>query len=184
MIEVEKNFDLKPGDKERLIQGAKLIVKTTFTDIYYDAEDFRLTIKDYWLRQREGRWELKMPFGDTLQKKETDQYHELEDGGEIKKAIGSDWDSLKPFAKIVTSRESWQSGEFHLDFDKVDFGFETFEVEIMVRDEKDVTSAEAKIIAFAQEHGIASAPGAGKVIVYIQRNNPAHYQALFKTGVV
>src|SRR3989338_6378355 len=138
MIEVEKNFDLKPGDKERLIQDAKLIAEKTFTDIYYDTADFRLTTKDYWLRQREGKWELKVPLSEAIRKKETDQYRELEDEEEIKRAIGSSWGLLKPFAKIVTTRE----------------------------------------------RGIASAPGAGKVIVYIQRNNPAHYQALLKAGVV
>src|SRR3989344_3797540 len=129
MIEVEKNFDLKPGDKERLIQDAKLIAEKTFTDIYYDTADFRLTTKDYWLRQREGKWELKVPLSEAIRKKETDQYRELED-------------------------------------------------------ENDVSAAEKKIMDFARERGIASAPGAGKVIVYIQRNNPAHYQALLKAGVV
>ena len=66
----------------------------------------------------------------------------------------------------------------------MDFGYETFEAEIMVQDENDVSAAEKKIMDFARERGIASAPGAGKVIVYIQRNNPAHYQALLKAGVV
>ena len=184
MIEVEKNFDLKPGDKERLIQDAKLIAEKTFTDIYYDTADFRLTTKDYWLRQREGKWELKVPLSEAIRKKETDQYRELEDEEEIKRAIGSRWGLLKPFAKIVTTRESWQKGKFHLDFDRMDFGYETFEAEIMVQDENDVSAAEKKIMDFARERGIASAPGAGKVIVYIQRNNPAHYQALLKAGVV
>ena len=184
MIEVEKNFDLKAGDKERLIQDAKLISKKSFADIYYDTDDFRLTTKDYWLRQREGKWELKVPFGEAIQKKATDQYYELEDESEIRKTIGANWDLIRPFAKIITTRESYQKGEFHLDFDEMDFGFKTFEAEIMVADEKDVPEAEGKIMAFASEHGIASAPGAGKVIVYIKRNNPVHYQALLKAGVV
>ena len=184
MIEVEKNFDLKAGDKERLIQDAKLISQKSFADIYYDTDDFRLTTKDYWLRQREGKWELKVPLGATIQRKETDQYYELEDEEEIKKTIGPDWDLLKPFAKIVTKRESWQNGEFHLDCDEMDFGFETFEAEIMVKDEKDVPGAEEKIMAFARENGIASAHGAGKVIVYIQRNYPKHYDALLEAGVI
>jgi len=175
---------LKAGDKERLIESAKLIVKKTFTDIYYDADDFRLTTKDYWLRRRDGKWELKVPLGQTIQKKETDQYRELENEEEIKKTIGASWDLLKPFAKIITTRESYQKGEFHLDFDEMDFGFETFEAELMVNDEKDASTAEKKIMDFAREYGITSAPGAGKVIVYIKRNNPSHYQALLKAGVV
>ncbi len=184
IIEVEKNFDLNPGDKERLVAGAKLIAKKTFTDVYYDAADFRLTTKDYWLRQREGKWELKVPLGETIHKKETDQYREFEGEEEIKKIIGPDWGRLKPLARIVTIRESWQKGEFHLDFDEMDFGYTTFEAEIMIEDENDVHAAEKKIMGFARENGIASAPGAGKVIVFIQRNNLAHYQALLRAGVV
>jgi|SRR3989344_3674379 len=184
MIEIEKNFDLKPGDKERLIAGAKLIAEKTFTDIYYDASDFKLTTRDYWLRQREGRWELKVPINGTAANRALDTYREFENEEEIKKAIGSTWSMLKPFAKIVTKRESYQKGEFHLDFDEMDFGFSTFEVEIMVENEKDMPAAEKKIMDFAREHGIASAPGAGKVIVFLERTNPAHYQALLKAGVV
>ena len=61
MIEVEKNFDLKPSDKKRLIQGARLLKRLTFSDVYYDTSDYSLTGNDYWLRVRDGRWEMKIP---------------------------------------------------------------------------------------------------------------------------
>ena len=32
-----------------------------FKDHYYDSTDFTLTLKDFWLRRREGSWELKCP---------------------------------------------------------------------------------------------------------------------------
>ena len=66
----------------------------------------------------------------------------------------------------------------------MDFGFSTFEAELMIENEKDIPAAEQKIMDFAREYGIASTPGAGKVIVFIERNNLAHYNALLKSGVV
>ena len=194
MIEIEKNFDLHPGDKERLIEGAKFLNNKTFTDVYYDTEDFRLTAKDYWLRQRDGKWELKVPLNGTAANRETDQYRELEDQKEIARELELPGNApfqkeiqnigARPFATIVTNRKRYQKGDFHLDFDEMDFGFSTFEAELMIENEKDIPAAEQKIMDFAREYGIASTPGAGKVIVFIERNNLAHYNALLKSGVV
>lgn len=35
-----------------------------FKDQYFDSADYALTIKDFWLRNREGSWELKRPTSD------------------------------------------------------------------------------------------------------------------------
>lgn len=42
-----------------LAQGGKLSGEQVFTDVYWDAEECRLTERDWWLRSRAGRWELK-----------------------------------------------------------------------------------------------------------------------------
>ena len=47
MIEIEKNFDLKSGDKERIIKDAKFIGRRQFTDVYYDTQDYKLTISTF-----------------------------------------------------------------------------------------------------------------------------------------
>ena len=84
MIEVEKNFDLRPGDKERLINNAKLLYRKTFTDVYYDNKNYYLTGMDYWLRERNGKFEFKVPLNTGLIKRRvTDQYRELETEDEI-----------------------------------------------------------------------------------------------------
>lgn len=194
VIEVEKNFDLRPGDKEKLIEAAKFLGKKTFTDIYYDTEDFQLTTKDFWLRQRDGNWELKMPLNGTAANRDTDQYRELESEKEIALALELPGKSplqkeiqdmgAKPFAAILTNRERYQKGNFHLDFDEMDFGFRTFEAELMVENESEIPAAEQKIIDFAREYGIDSAPGAGKVIEFLKLRHPAHYRALQKAGVI
>ncbi len=195
MIEVEKNFDLKEGDKERLIKGAKFLHKKIFQDIYYDNKDFHLTLKDYWFRRRQGKWELKVPLNkESISNRLTDQYHELESEEEIIKELGlkEQSDFLKsvslagyePFAEIVTERETYQKGDFHLDFDEMDFGFATFEAELMVKTQKEVSLAEKRILDFADEHRITKAKGRGKVTEYLARFRPEHYRSLVKVGVV
>ena len=61
MIEVEKNFAVTEKDKACLIEDAVLLYKKVFTDVYYDSSDYALTGKDFWLRTREGKFELKVP---------------------------------------------------------------------------------------------------------------------------
>ncbi len=195
MIEVEKNFDLRSGDKERLIAGANLVSKKTFTDVYWDSPDYRLTAKDYWLRQRDGKWELKVPMNsERIDKRATDQYRELETEEEIiaelKLAIGSRvHDAVRsagyaPLATIVTHRETYQKDGFHLDFDEMDFGYTTFEAELMVQNPEEVQGAEKRIMEFARAYDIAATASHGKVIEYLFRYKPEHYSALVKSGVV
>ena len=195
MIEVEKNFDLKAGDKERLIDGAEFIARKSFTDVYFDATDFSLTARDYWLRTRDGKFELKVPLNmKSPDSRKTDQYRELETDIEISKELGFPTDcglsgelvkrGYKPFATITTIRESYRKGNFHLDFDEMDFGFTAFEVELMVEDNSQISSAEAEILKFAKSHGISDTKSQGKVIEYIRRNNPEHYRILEARGNV
>lgn len=42
-----------------LAQGGQLTGEQVFTDVYWDAEGCGLTERDWWLRSRAGRWELK-----------------------------------------------------------------------------------------------------------------------------
>lgn len=195
MIEVEKNFDLRPGDKERLIEGAKFLKKKTFTDVYYDNDVYNLTGRDYWLRTRDGRFELKVPLNtESIKHRATDQYHELETDAEIVAALKFPATKslaaalaaakYKPFATITTTRETYEKDGFHLDFDEMDFGFITFETELMVNEPDEIAEAERRIQEFAKEHGIAGTEGRGKVIEYIARNRPEHYRVLVTKGVI
>ncbi|XP_066483243.1 thiamine-triphosphatase [Tiliqua scincoides] len=62
-IEVEQRFLYGPGIGEKLAAlGATLQGTVSFRDKYYDMPDWRLTLADHWLREREGvGWELKCP---------------------------------------------------------------------------------------------------------------------------
>lgn len=61
-VEVERKFvcDAEIMGKLQDI-GAKCIGQQQFRDQYFDSPDFILTLKDFWLRRREGLWELKSP---------------------------------------------------------------------------------------------------------------------------
>lgn len=54
----------------------------------------------------------------------------------------------------------------------------------MVSSEPKIAAATEKIIIFAEDHGLAIATVRGKIIKYLKRAKPDHYQALVKTGVV
>lgn len=194
MIEVEKNFDLKPGDKERLIRGAKLVSEKTFTDVYYDSADYDLTSRDFWLRARDHKFELKVPLNAIgAARRPVDQYRELETDAEIAFELHLSQTiplaralqdaGYAPCATITTKRESYLKNGFHLDFDKVDaLRYATFEVELMVDAAEAIPDAEKRILDFAREHGIVT-PGRSKINEYLTQYNSAHYAALRAKGI-
>ncbi len=194
MIEIERKFDLKEGDKEKLIDGATLIGKKTFTDVYYDDANLSLSLKDYWLRVRQGKWELKVPLNkDKGMDIKTDQYRELETDAEIAKELDCDGDNLSeslktkgfaPLAEIITTRESYARGEFHIDFDETNFDYGTCEIECMVEDISQIPDAENKILAFAESLGLSSKMGRGKLTVYLERFRNPEYKKLVEAGII
>lgn len=192
MIEVEKKFLLQPADIERLTAGAEFLKTITFTDVYYDTADYALTRKDTWLRRRDARWELKIPLSDAATRA-ADQYRELETEEEIGDYLwlslsGSFPEQLKnagyePFAKIITTRRKYRNGEFMIDIDSVDYGYDIAEIELMVNAESEMETAAQKILAFAKSFDIVPAKVRGKVLEYLRRNNTIHFDVLVKAGV-
>lgn len=196
MIEVEKKFILSNEDKNRLTKNAQFINERVFTDIYYDTEIFSLTSKDKWLRSRESRFELKLPLHDGADRL-ADQYDELEDEQKIRETLslphnGNLADDLakagySPFCTCKTTRRKYKKEPFIIDLDIVDFQdfiYNIDEIELMVNDTSEIEDAIAKIMNFAKEHGLTIAPVRGKVIEYLKRAKPNHYQALVQTKVV
>ncbi len=194
MIEVEKNFSLKPGDKERLIQGAELVSNKTFTDVYFDDKEYSLTTRDFWLRKRGDRFELKVPLNTAGGREITDRYRELETDAEIAQELKLNAQKslpdamteagYKPIATITTQREHYKKGDFNMDFDEVkEMNFATFEPELMVAEPEDIPKAEERLEEFAKEYGLSAATH-GKVVEYIRRNNPEQYAALGRSGVL
>ncbi len=195
MIEVERNFDLREGEKEKLIEGAKFLGKKEFTDVYFDTNDLKLSLNDHWLRTRDGKWELKVPLNKDKMAvdRKTDQYREIEDEKQILLELNLDLENLtasltdkgyEPIATIKTTRESYQNGEFHLDFDETNFEYDTSEVELLVNDISEIQMAEQKIMDFAESFGLSKEKGRGKLTVYLERFKPEIFEPLVKAGII
>lgn len=196
MIEVEKKFILSKQDKERLVKDSQFLNERVFTDIYYDTEFFSLTSKDKWLRSRDGKFELKLPLHNGTDRL-TDQYEELEDEHKIRETLNlysneKFADTLVkagylPFCTCKTTRRKYKKESFIIDLDVVDFQDFTYnigEIELMVNDKSEIENAIEKIMVFTKEQNLAIAPVRGKVIEYLRKMKPKHYQALVQAGVV
>lgn len=70
---------------------------------------------------------------------------------------------------------------FTIDLDKAifdDFTYETCEIKLIVNHEREIDSALNTITRFAKTHGMSVKPVEGRLIEYLKRKVPEHYQAL------
>lgn len=197
MIEVEKKIALTNEENiARLTQGATFLREVKNEDVYYDNSTFDLTTKDWWLRTRDGKFELKIPLHkEKGSDRFADQYDELEDNEKIRQALGLHEGNLAgvlakagyaPFSSIKTIRQKYKKGSFTIDIDLADFGEATYrvgEIELMVNDQSEIPNALRKIAQFVQEHKLQIVSVRGKVLEFIKRYRPEHYQSLQKAGV-
>lgn len=196
MIEVEKKFLLTDGESEALTQGAEFLDEEVFTDTYYDTADYALTGKDKWLRERDGRWELKLPLN-ADGRRLADQYDEIEDEAGIRNALGMLAEGVlrdvlaasgyASFCICKTTRRKYRKSGFIIDLDMVefeDFSYGIGEIELMVHTKEEIDGTVAKIMEFAKAHHLTIAPVRGKVIEYLKRKKSEHYNALVAAGVV
>ena len=198
MIEVEQKFILKNNDKERLLESAVFLGEKQFTDVYYDTKNYDLTLNDKWLRQRERKFELKIPAGGG---KNTDKtinlYKELEIEKEIRENLklqkrGTLKDDLFAseyfvFCECKTTRQKYKKEGFDIDLDFVefdDFSYEIAEIELMSENEETVPVAAEQIFNFAKKHGLKISHTRGKVIEYLKQKSQKHYNALVSAGQV
>jgi len=188
MIEVEKKFLAEEGDIERITKNAEFIGETINNNTYYDTKDFSLAKADKFLRNRNGNYELKIFIGERGSG--VDSYLELEADEEIKKHFRiSKNESLKhylkendyiPFGSWITKRMKYKIGEFTLDVDSVDFGFDMLEIELMIDDRAKLDKTSEKILNFAKSIGITKSPQNGKAMEFIRRNYPEEYKSILK----
>lgn len=196
MIEVEKKFLLTDGESVALTRGVEFLGEKVFADIYYDTADYAFTVKDKWLRERDGRWELKLPLN-ADGKRLVDQYDEVENESDIRRVLALPEDGefrvvlsgagYEPFCMCKTTRRKYRKNGFIIDLDMVefeDFSYGIGEIELMVHTKEEIDGAVTKIMEFAKAHHLTIAPVRGKVIEYLKRKKPEHYNALVAAGVV
>lgn len=196
MIEVEKKFILSEKDISRLTDGADFLGENIFTDTYYDTADYALTKNDMWLRKRGNQFELKLPMhlGDSSL---SQQYQEIEGEEKIREIfavpVQSDFVAdiakfgYEPFCVCQTKRKKYKKEGFTIDLDKVeygDFSYALGEIGLMVENENQMAEAAERIQKFAEKNGLKILPVRGKIIEYLKRKKPAHFQVLVAAGVV
>ncbi|XP_077411152.1 thiamine-triphosphatase isoform X2 [Vanacampus margaritifer] len=70
-IEVERKFICNANSLQILEEIGVCAGQFQFQDRYFDTPLFDLTLKDLWLRQRKGCWELKCPTATDIEAEET-----------------------------------------------------------------------------------------------------------------
>lgn len=174
MFEVEKKFKVPSNFKSVLIdQGWKYLGEIHFTDTYFDSENYDLINSDHWLRQRDGKLQLKCPASSESEcsSVKIDQYIEIEDKlriidrlafvlkaencGLVDKTTNNVVEvlGLKPIARFESFRVKYKLDSFTIDLDKTDFDYELGEIEVICKRKGDVEHAKADICDMAEKLG-------------------------------
>ncbi|CAM9218050.1 unnamed protein product [Scytosiphon promiscuus] len=206
-IEVEDKFRADNVEKIKeavLARGGKLIGEQVFTDVYWDTKECGLMERDWWLRSRAGRWELKMPAanvgeGATAYREVTVASAiatELREAGFLGTPEAPALQELhlneqaleaaefEAFASFRTNREKIGLEGFTVDIDQASFGHRVVEIEKMTSQNKsDIASARDSISRLArslgvQREGESGSPVKGKLVEYIIRNCPRQMEVL------
>lgn len=149
-----------------------------FHDKYFDNPKFALTLRDMWLRERQGCWELKCPtlVETNVAAELCTRYKEITNLSDIQmrvKEVIADCEdgerssslqdeqswlkklNLSCFAEFTTTRQSFvlQEEGVQVDLDQADFGYSVGEIEVLVPEGGDMNSALEKIERTAQKLG-------------------------------
>ncbi len=197
MFEIEKKFHLSDDQQNRLLEGAEFISEKQISDTYFDDKNHTLTTKDWWLRNRNGNFELKTALnGHDM--RIINQYEEITNDDEIRaklnvgKTASLDEDlaaaGFVPFVNCVTTRRKYTNDGFTIDIDEVDydsdFEYNLAEIEITFEEESMRQQAINSILTFTKKHHLTDEPVRGKVIEYLAQKRPNHYQALLDAGII
>jgi hypothetical protein len=93
--------------------------------------------------------------------------------------------NITPFAALKLPEKNISVKILTIDLDLTNFGYQIGEIEVIVQSQDHILTAEDKIQRFARELGLNITSGVpGKVLTYLQRIRPEHYQALRVCGLL
>jgi len=196
MIEVEKKFKLDNKQLARIKKLAKFVSKKTFTDVYFDDEEYSLTSSDVWLRKRGNNFELKVPGISARAARRVNVYVEIygqkKISRELKLKSGSSGfisnlqkNGYRQFCRIKTTRKKYAYGDFIIDIDEVDFGYSLCEIEKIAKSKKDIGRIGREIISAGKKLGLKIYWSLrGKVLEYLWRYDKKHYNKLKESQVI
>ncbi len=203
-IEVECKFRFNEDTERRIRKAGSSLGSKEFTDVYWDTNGFALTTRDMWLRERNTKWELKLPLSFDGQEQTVDVYDELhglekiqahlaqlsclenaKDGRSPMSRFG-----LKPFAEITTIRTSYllpfEDIEVRVDLDRAG-GYLIGECELILakEDATNIIRASELLREFCAKFALDTTPPIrGKVLEFIHVNSQNHYKMLEECGLI
>jgi len=197
MIEVEIKVHVTDEQAGALIAGAQFVSEELLVNEYYDSPDYQLTTKGFWLRRRNGNFELKYPAtkdGSFHSGKNSPMY-EVTDEPEIRKILGlrmnCTFQEALAYAgysilyRFTTMRKKYTKDGFTIDFDHADFGDLVYcicEVEKLVDSVDQTEQAFESLYVFVKQYGISTERVEGKLGYYIRIKHPDHYYALVNSS--
>ncbi len=191
MIEVEKKFRPTEEQLKRLLDDSVFIKEVVNHDIIYDYPDYRLIKKGIRLRSRNGNLELKASTEseDDGDKMDSSFSLELENEEEIKKYLNINIpvaefikNNLIEGINIKTTRKKYKKDNFVIDIDNIDFGYQCVEIELMVENKSEVSSAYEKIINLAKTYGFDIQDVPTKKREYFRIVKPDVFRQLYPSG--
>lgn len=192
MIEIEKKFQLTPSQKNSLLKEAIFINESKIIDKYYDNNSYTLTSQCKWLRQRNNKFELKISLPNN-NKYDIEQYEEINNPDKIKSKLNLNpsislqesllANNLVAFVTLTTIRKTYKLSNFTIVIDEVtapNFQYDVTEIELVVKSSKESDSAIEEIMRLAKEHKLENKPLPGKLVKYIQQENPEQFKIIMK----
>ncbi len=203
MIEVEAKCLLSQQTKEALLKNAILQKQKTFVVEFWDNAEWKLGLKNFTLKKKDGKFELKVANTPNNGSSFTASMNELTEDASIYQALEltpkTDLESdlrdngYQPKAIINVSRTTYVKDGFILDLDSATFPllktntvmhYEIAEIELQLASESEIEQANKRIVEFAQKHGIHISNTRGKYLEFLYQNYPEHYKNLVKIGVI
>ncbi|XP_050395610.1 uncharacterized protein LOC126814488 isoform X2 [Patella vulgata] len=171
-VEVERKFSVGPDTEAKLKDsGAQLKSEKSFTDVYWDNEDYLLTLSDCWLRQRDSDWQMKIPVHSDPIFDVNTKYQELTKEKDIINFIANkltlnlgkksnlsyllEKANLVDFATINTVRKSYILDGCQVDLDSTNHGFQVGEIEVVALSSSEIPSALRTIDKVAKKLGLS-----------------------------
>ena len=194
MIEIEVKCDPTPEQKALLLSNAVLVSEEILNDVYYDSLSYALSIRDLWLRKRNGNFTLKKPVPNSSAL--ANQRYELETEEEIRRELDLPSHTTleqeilnagyTPLYTFTQYRKKYSKEGFIIDIDQLKFNsycFDRCEIELLAEKPEDVAVATKMLIAFTKSYGIKIIPvdaKKGKLATLIKLVNPEHFKILEK----
>lgn len=177
MIEVERKFQPKEEQLKALLKSAEFVGDKVNHDVYYDYPDYRFMKEGVRLRSRNNNFELKLGQSrgvnaEIENKKEIEKYFKTDDLEEFIEQ------NFVPIIDYTVKRTEYRKGEFVIDVDETNFGFNVCEIELMVENEDEVKEAKEKIKNFTKEYDWEMAKILPKGLEYLKIFNPEIYREL------